>query len=290
MALGKNNRVHVVWNGGKGAAKATISGKEVTPLLYTRSTDSGAGFEPERNIITAAAGLDGGSSVAADPLGNVYVAWHAQTPGKTNGEASRALFIARSDNEGKTFKPERPAISAATGACGCCGMRAFADKSGAVSILYRAASEKVNRGEVFLVSPGPEADFKIANIHKWNIDKCPLSSASITAGNDKMIAAWETAGQVYFANINPKTAEVSKPIAPLGGVARKHPAVAANHKGETLLVWTEGTGWAKGGTIAWQLYDPSGKPAADKGRSPGLPVWGLATALAKADGNFVIIY
>jgi hypothetical protein len=75
LAFGRNNRVHAVWNGGKGAQKVRVVGKDETPLLSTRLSDAGTAFEPERNILTYAGGLDGGSSVAADPLGNVYVTW-----------------------------------------------------------------------------------------------------------------------------------------------------------------------------------------------------------------------
>jgi len=110
---------------GKGAASVSINGKKVTPLLYTRLNDAGTGFEPERILITYAAGLDGGSSVAADGQGNVYVAWHASKPGNTNFEAGRAMFVARSTDDGKTFAREKLAISKPTGACGCCGMKAF---------------------------------------------------------------------------------------------------------------------------------------------------------------------
>src|SRR5213078_2664353 len=119
---------------GKGAAHVTVGGKRVSPLLYTRLNDAGTAFEPERNLITYAAGLDGGGSVAADNQGNVYATWHAATPGNTNGEAGRAVFVARSSDEGKTFQREETVTSKATGACGCCGMRAFADQAGAVYI------------------------------------------------------------------------------------------------------------------------------------------------------------
>ena len=46
----------------------------------------------------------------------------------------------------------------------------------------------------------------------------------------------------------------------------------------------------KGGSLAWQIFDPSGNPTAEKGRVPGVPVWGLVSAIAKPDGSFVIIY
>jgi len=57
-----------------------------------------------------------------------------------------------------------------------------------------------------------------------------------------------------------------------------------------LLVWAEGTGWEKGGAVAWQLFDPSGKPTAEKGRADGVPVWGLVAAVPRADGSFTIFY
>ena len=290
LALGKSGRVHVVWNGGKGAAQPTIGGKQITPLLYTRLNDEGTAFEPERNLITWAGGLDGGSSVAADPAGNVYVTWHGHPPGNTNREAGRAVFVARSRDEGKTFLRETRAISKPTGACACCGMRALADSAGAVYILYRAADQDVNRDEILLVSRQPETPFEIANVHKWNLTTCPMSSASLTEGKGGVVAGWETAGQVFYAAINPKTMQVSKPVCPPTGVARKHPLAVANENGDTLLVWTEGTGWARGGAVAWQIFTKEGRPTSEKGRAEGVPVWSLATAVARPGGNFTVIY
>ena len=291
LAIGKNGRVHVVWDGmGKGATRVKINDKEEAPLLYTRLNDSSTGFEPERNLITFAAGLDGGSSVAADAQGNVYVAWHAPQPGNTNGEAGRAVFVAHSGDEGKTFGREKAALSKPTGACPCCGMRAFADRAGAVYILFRAATEHANRDETLLISPRPGADFTIANVHKWNANICPMSSATLTEANAGLVAAWETGNQVYFANVNSKTMQVSEPISPAGKANRKHPVAVENKRGETLLVWTENTSWGKGGVVVWQLFDPDGKAISEEKRADGLPPWSLATAFAESNGDFVIVY
>jgi hypothetical protein len=291
LAVGKNGRAHVAWDGmGKGAAKVNIGGKDVAPLLYTRLNEAGTAFEPERNILTYTAGLDGGSSVAADLQGNVYVTWHGSAPDNQDKEAGRAVFVARSTDEGKTFQREKPAVAKKTGACGCCGMRAFADSQGAVYILYRAATDMMERGETLLVSPKPGADFAVAYSHPWKAMTCPMSSATLTEGKTGVLAAWETADQVYFASIDPKTMQVSRPIAPLAGAKKKHPVAVANANGETLFVWTEGTGWAKGGSVVWQIFDQDGKPIGEKGRAPGVPVWSLPTGFTRADGGFVIVY
>ena len=288
MALGKNNRVHVVWTAGKGAARPTIDGKKIDPILYTRLNDAATAFEPERNLKNSPLPSDG-DTIAADAAGNVYAAWHALTPGATN-EVGRAVFVTRSTDEGKTFQREMRATSKPTGACGCCGLRALADSSGAAYILFRGAGEGVNRDEILLVSRRPGEEFQIANAHPWKASICPMSSAALSEAKDRVLAAWETADQVYFASVNPKTLQVAQPIAAPGTAKRKHPIAVGNSRGETLFAWTEGTGWAKGGAVAWRLYDKDGNATAEKGRADGVPVWSLATALAKSDDNFLIVY
>src|SRR6266852_8698232 len=169
LAVGKSGRVHVAWDGmGEGAIQPELKGKKITPFLYTRLNEAGTAFEPERNLITYAAGLDGGGSVAADNQGNVYAFWHASKPANTNGEAGRAVFVACSADDGKTFAREKLATSKPTGACGCCGMKAFADSQGNVFALYRGASEMTNRNEILLMSRNRGADFEIVYSHGWN--------------------------------------------------------------------------------------------------------------------------
>ena len=72
---------------------------------------------------------------------------------------------------------------------------------------------------------------------------------------------------------------------------RKHPVVAGNARGETLLTWAEGTGWNKGGSVAWQFYDSAGKPLKNAtGHADSLPVWGWVTAAARPNGDFVVMW
>jgi hypothetical protein len=285
IALGRGDRVHVAWMGSKTAEPR--GPHDSAPMLYARLNDEGSAFEPQRNLIQFAAGLDGGGSVAADAAGNVYVAWHADAGARE--EASRRVWIARSSNDGKTFAREVAANDQPTGACGCCGMRAAADDK--VYMLYRSASAGVNRDMFLLVSEAGGERFRGTRLHSWKINACPMSSASISSNGQGAMLGWETEGQVYYAGFDSATGKVSPAVSPPGGTGRrKHPAVAANARGETILVWTEGTGWQRGGSVAWQLFDGAGRPVAERAELPGVPIWSLATVAPGPDGGFVIVY
>ena len=287
ISVGKGGRVHIAWNGSK---KAEPRGpKNETPMLYARLNDAKTAFEPQRNLMQVSGGLDGGGTVAADQKGNIYVAWHGR--GNSEGEAHRRVWVARSTDEGKTFTRETPAYAEETGACGCCGMRAFVDRQGRVQMLYRAATENVHRDMIWLTSPDQGKSFRGARIDRWELGTCPMSSASIADGWNETLLAWENQGQVYYQAVGAASTNSGKPIAaPGSSETRKHPAVAANQRGEIILIWTEGTGWKRGGSLAWQVFDKDGKPMGEKGETPGIPVWGLATVIAERDGIFIIIY
>jgi hypothetical protein len=289
LALGKNDRVHVAWMGAHKAQPRAPG--EATPMLYTRLNDAGTAFEQQRNVIQSAVGLDGGGSLAADKSGNVYVVWHAPKPGM-KGEGNRCVWVATSTDEGKTFAAEKIAFAEPTGACGCCGMRAFADGKGTLCILYRSAAETVHRDMYLLVAGNKHgANFQGFNLQKWNTNTCPMSSAAFFEGPEGVLAAWETEGQVSFARLDPATGKPGPFTAAPGKTrGRKHPVVTANGKGETLFAWTEGMDWNRGGAVAWQLYDRTGAPTAEHGRADGVPTWSLAAVFVRPDGRFTIVY
>ena len=285
LALGREGRVHVAWNG-SGTAEPKGAVKYGNPMLYSRLNDEMTAFEPQRNVIDKAYVLDGGGSVAADEAGNVYVAWHAG-----NAEASRRVWMVRSSDDGATFSSETAIDREQLGACGCCGLKSFADRDGSVYVLYRSAQDATNRDMNLLMSTDAGNLFTTQQVDRWKIATCPMSSESFAATADAVYAAWETNGQVFVSRIDKKTRLAGTPVAPPGtGTGRKHPALTATSDGRVLLVWDEGTGWQKGGALAWQEFDSRGKPTKVRGKRDGIPVWSFPAVFAEDAGAFVVLY
>lgn len=290
LAVGRDGRAHVVWNGAKSIPNSSYEG---VPMWYARSDVSGTRFESQRNLITHAGGLDGGGDVTIDSAGNIHVFWHGASATNTAGESGRAVFITTSTNAGSTFPPERVASPDGTGACGCCGMGAFADSGGRLFALYRSAATRMDRDELLVMSGDGGRTFTEWHRAPWKTASCPMSSAAFAESPLGIHAAWEVSGQIQFTTLPGTGARPGKLAVnePPGTGRSKHPAIAVNARGETLLAWAEGTGWQRGGALAWQIFDPQGRPTEQKGRvAGGVPVWGLVAAVALGNGDFLIVH
>ncbi len=288
IAIGRRGLVYITWNGSSLAAGAN-GGR--TPMLYTRLSAAGKGFEPERNLIHSAYGIDGGGSIAADQSGNVYVFWHAPMPTRQANEANRRVWVASSSDDGRIFQPEKIAWNEPVGACGCCSLDAYAGRAGRLFVLFRSAKDIVHRDMYLLVSNDHARSFTGTDISKWNVGYCVMSAEAFAQGKSGVIAAWETEKQIHFGRIDPATFRVEdKTPAGPPGVNRKYPALAEDANGSTLVAWTEGMRWKKGGSLGWELVGRDGKPRGSPGHADGVPVWSLVAAFARPDGNFTILY
>jgi hypothetical protein len=291
MAIGRNRRLHVAWNGSSEAEPKGVpnpeSGQAGAPLLYTRLNDTRTAFEPERNLMIKTFGLDGGGTIAADRTGDVYVAWHAKAPGAPPGEAGRQVWITTSSDDGQTFTGERAATDQSTGACGCCGMAMYSDSNDVLRALYRSATQNVHRDIHLLTSLDHARTFSDHKLDTWNINACPMSSMAFAERDGKVEGTWETSGQIYFESLtDPKATPIS---APGPAKSHKHPRLSIASNGNTILVWTEGTGWNRGGTLSWQLYDRTDALTAEKGSIAGVAPWSFAATAAISSG-FLVLY
>ncbi len=266
VVAGGGGRLHVVWNGAmKPGAKHGGSG-----LFYTRLLPGATEFEAQRDLMDGG-GLDGGASVAADGKGSVYAVWHGA--GATPGDPERLVRVRKSIDHGATFSA--PTIAGEPGVCACCSLRALAT-SATLTILYRDAHTVGQRDMTLLSSSDGGAKFRSESVGKWTGNTCPMSSAAMLGSR----LAWETDGKIFTALAGREPLDLGK---------GKHPSLAVNASGETLIVWTVGTGWNRGGTLEWLILSADGKPTELRGKGTGIPVWGFACAFADAAGDFVVL-
>lgn len=283
LALGRNGWVHVAWNAAKPIDR---NGAQQTPLWYARLSPGATAFEPQRAIGEHTRHLDGGGSIAADARGRVYVVWHAA--GLKDGETDRRIYVARSVDDGQRFNAEE-AFAPDGGLCGCCQLETLAESDGRLHILYRAAAAGVHRDAMWM-TVGPTGASAAVRLQPWELPACPMTTFALAAGPVGIQAAWETQHQIHTATLAPARRTFSN-VSPITGSAiRKHPSIAINKAGERLVAWTEGTAWARGGTVAWELQDKNGARLAGASNAAAVPIWGLVSAVARPDGSFAIFH
>lgn len=315
LALEPNRKAHVLWHGSATAQpraplnpqQAADSPHNGAPLLYARLDDARRAFEPQRNLMRKTCALDGGGAITTDVKGNVYAVFHAQLPG-AKSEADRAVFVAQSVDSGATFTEEKDVLPAPIGACGCCALTARATADGGLAILFRAAEKGVQRGMHLLISRDGMRTFSDVQAAPWKGMTCPGSSPAILPQSDSLTLAWENpdSGRVALSSVALGDASNSKgrPEFPrLGsggdnqslsagpdGNGQKQPVLAINSRSETLLAWTEGTGWNRGGGLAWEIIGPRAERLASGKRDGAVPAHGSLAAFARVDGSFVIMH
>ena len=274
LALGPDNRLHVVW-----------LQAEPARFVYTRGGADGSGFEPQRELSSGDEGdLEAGPAVAADRSGNVFVFWHAGA----GEDARRSVYLTVSRDGGTTFEPARRVGSDAEGACACCSLSAMSDRAGAVHVSYRGAGANVRRGQRLLTSTDAGRTFSDRRVDPWTLAACPVSTTTLFAGPGGPTVAWETAGQVYFADVDRLDAVRSPPGR--ARFRRKNPVVAVDSRGDTLIAWGDGPGFSFGGSLHWQVFDSTGRPLGRPGGGPDMVVTGSVAAAVVRDDRFLVIY
>ena len=283
IALGKDNRVHVLWNG---VSPRDASGRYGSaPLFCARKETKQSAFSPQRDLISGTLHLDGGASIAANAKGEVYVVWHGARPDAEKGESNRVVFVLKSGDNGASFSPLKIANEDFNGVCACCSLKAFLGPSGELFTLYRAARNVAQRDMTLLSSRDGGQTFSHQTLHPWAVGACPMSSTTMTDTGKGTRAAWETDGVIFSSMLGGGFS----PQSIASGKAR-HPALAVNRRDETLVVWSVGTGWQRGGTLAWCILGADGKPTAQRGTAPGVPVWSFPAVFATPDNDFVILH
>ena len=278
IALGKDGSVQVIWNGNTGGRKEMMMR---APLLHARLQPGSKTFSPQQNLMGDTTALDGGASIAANDKGHVTVVWHAAPAGET-GERARLVYARYSTDDGGTFSVPAPLNDKQPGVCACCSLRAHLAADDTLTVLYRAATAPNARGMYTITQKAGR--ITSAKLDDWRIAACPMSSVSLMPVAQSLRAAWENDGQIVTGLMGAPASDARK----IGLKNAKHPVLAQNAKGHTLIASVIGSGWGKAGALHWDVVDASGR-AAESGDGEKLPVSSYAAAYAKPDGSFVIL-
>jgi hypothetical protein len=88
-------------------------------------------------------------------------------------------------------------------------LRGFVDNRGPHYIPYRAAPENAHRDMTLPVSTDRGRTFRATREAPWELNACAMSTDDLSEGERWMIGTWETAGQVYFEEMDPSSFTLS---------------------------------------------------------------------------------
>jgi hypothetical protein len=281
IAVGKDGVLHVIWLGfykkGGGA-------------WYTRSTDGGKSFEPERALQEPDYGLDN-ATLAADANGNVVVLWTGGFPGAVRdpeSDTAAPMVLVRSTDNGKTFTKNELLKSnhpASAHACGCCRLEAHLGGDGRLYVGFRGGYKGL-RDPWLLIGSMTDNDFKCQAIHedRWKFG-CPMQGMPVRVdAKGRVLFSWMSRDRAYWTISEEGARNFKQPIAaPEGKGKQAFPMAVRNAKGEVLLVW------AQDREVRWALYQEDGTPTGQQGVAgkQGEPY--KPTAFVGADGHFYIV-
>jgi hypothetical protein len=283
LALGKDGVIHIIWLGFYKAGGG---------VWYTRSTDGGKTFEPERRLEEPEYGLDN-AALVADADGNVVVLWTGGFPGRltdAESEVAAPIVLTRSTDNGKTFsknellKSDHPASSYA---CGCCRLEAQFGGDGKLYVGFRGGYKGL-RDPWLLVGTKADNQFTCLRVHedKWATG-CPMQGLPFRVdAKGRVLFAWMSRNRAYWTLSEEGAKNFRAPIGtPDKGTAKQmFPMALANAKGEVLLVWTEG------GEVRWAIYQSDGTPTAQRGVAGRQTGQDKPTAFVGGDGHFYIVW
>jgi hypothetical protein len=179
-----------------------------TDIYLSASRDKGQGFElPAKVNDDQKPGDHGMHSLAIAGDGRVFISWlderhvpEPENPGKKGhkheAEANRALFVASSNDGGKTFSPNQ---LIAREVCPCCKTSLAIGPDHRVYVSWR----QVLPGNLRHIAVASSSDLGqtfsapvIVSDDRWTIAGCPVSGSSLSVSSDGTLQIlWYSAGE-----------------------------------------------------------------------------------------------
>jgi hypothetical protein len=215
-------------------------------IFYTRSTDGGRSFAPEKPI-TSNLESQRFQAIALDNDGALFAAWldkRNRVPAAEKGEkyVGAALAFAWSRDSAQTFSETRIAQD---NTCECCRLGVGFAGPGRPVVVFRNAFDKTTRDHAVITfadpaTPGPVYRVSYDN---WKTDACPHHGPSLSiAKSGTYHIVWYTNGEarrgLFYARSTNGGQGFSTPMALAPGRSASRPFVLA--VSDTVwLVWKE---------------------------------------------------
>jgi len=254
VAGGPGNEIYVAWANERERFKGNIR--------FSRSLDGGKTFSPAVDLNSDMPGPAigrGFQTIAVDSKGRVLVAWIDQRNKKTEDQAMAEIWMAESEDRGKTFSHDRKIVS---NVCDCCRLALALDSTGRIFISYRSVppTGPMFRDIAVARSEDGGKTFRsaIVNHDGWELHACPTDGASLTIDRSgRLDVAWFTAigdlPRLFIASSSDHGASFGKPalLDPAQKQA-KHAHVVAIGEGLVLAAWDD---VADKPIVQWGIYD-----------------------------------
>ena len=240
--------VYVLWT-----ARVELQGKSGTDLYFSASHDHGQTFDaPVKVNDDNTPGAHGMHSLAVAKDGRIYVAWlderniRAPKPSTQAGghhmESNRELFVADSNDGGKTFSKNR---KVAENACPCCKTALAIAPDGTLYASWRQVLPGDFRHIAVASSKDSAATFSapvIVSDDKWVLHGCPVSGSSLSVDTKgKLRVIWFAAGEgeapgLYTAESNDKGRTFTPRVLLLQETVKGTPALATEND-RAVAIW-----------------------------------------------------
>ncbi len=250
--------VYVLWT-----ARVELQGKKGTDIYLSVSNDQGQTFANGVKVNDdRVPGAHGMHSLAVATDGRIHVAWlderNVQAPkpsplaGGHHMESNRELFVASSNDGGKTFSANR---KVASDACPCCKTALTISPDGTLYASWRQVLPGNFRHIAVASSTDGGANFStpvIVSDDKWMLQGCPVSGPSIsTDANGTLKVVWFAAGAgdspgLYFAESRDKGRTFTPRSLLMQESVKGTPAIAAEQN-RAIAIW-QGLGGLAGQT------------------------------------------
>lgn len=256
VAVGRGNEIYVAWQNEQERYKGNIR--------FSRSVDGGKTFSPAIDLNTNIPGPPigrGFQTIAVDAKGRVLVAWIDQRNKTPEDQATAEIWMAESEDGGKTFSRDRKIVS---NVCECCRLTMVLDSAGRIFLSYRSVPRTgpmfrdiaVARSE----DGGKTFRSTIVNHDGWELYACPTDGASMTIdGSGRVDVVWFTGTgdvpRVYIASSTDHGVSFEKPaLLDPAQKQSKHAHAVAVGDGLVLAAWDD---VADTRIVKWGIYDLS---------------------------------